>query len=118
MQSDWTYLQSVMTAEEEKIIQMIRETGRKVVPPGGQVWLYGSRARGDAHEGSDWDLLILLNKASITTEDEDIISYPFVVAGWKNNADVSPQLYTFDEWRARSFTPYYKNVEQDKLLIE
>jgi len=39
-----------MTAEEEKIIQMICETGRKVVPPGGQVWLYGSRARGDAHE--------------------------------------------------------------------
>ena len=40
----------LMTAEEKKIIQMIRETGRKVVPPGGQIWLYGSRARGDAHE--------------------------------------------------------------------
>ncbi|MBO7069398.1 MAG: nucleotidyltransferase domain-containing protein [Bacteroidaceae bacterium] len=106
-----------MTAEEKKIIQMIRETGRKVVPPGGQVWLYGSHARGDAHEGSDWDLLILLNKTSITTDDEDNIAYPFVVEGWKNNTDVSPQLYTFDEWKARSFMPYYKNVEQDKQVL-
>ena len=106
-----------MTAEEKKIIQMIQETGRKVVPPDGQVWLYGIRARGDAHEGSDWDILILLNKTSITTEDEDVISYPFVVEGWKYNADVSPQLYTFDEWKARAFTPYYKNVEQDKVVL-
>ena len=107
----------IMTAEEKKIIQLIQETGRKVVPPGGQVWLYGSRARGDAHEDSDWDILILLNKPFITSKDEDDIAYPFVVTGWKNDMAVSPQLYTFEEWAARSFTPYHKNVEHDKMLI-
>lgn len=106
-----------MTAKEQKIIQAIQATGRKYVPADGQIWLYGSRARGDAREDSDWDLLILLNKPSITTEDENDIAYPFVVTGWKNDAAVSPQLYTFDEWKARSFTPYYKNVEHDKMLI-
>jgi predicted nucleotidyltransferase len=106
-----------MTAEEQRIVQKIRETGHKVVPEGGQVWLYGSRARGEARAGSDWDLLILLNQPSVTTEDEEKIAYPFVVEGWKNNVAVSPQLYTFEEWRRRSFTPYYKNVENDKLLI-
>ena len=107
-----------MTSNEKDIIQELRETGRRVVPPNGHVWLYGSRARGDAHEDSDWDLLILLDKPSITPQDEDNISYPFVVAGWKNNSAVSPQLYTFDEWEARSFTPYYQNVERDKMLIQ
>lgn len=107
-----------MTLEEQRIIQKIRETGRKVIPEGGQVWLYGSHARGEARDDSDWDLLILLRQPSITTQDENDIAYPFVVEGWKNDAAVSPQIYTFDEWAARSFTPYYQNVEQDKIRIQ
>ena len=107
-----------MSAEERIMIQKIHETGRKVVPEGGHVWLYGSRARGEAHQDSDWDLLILLNQPAITQQDEDNIAYPFVLEGWKHNMAVSPQLYTFDEWAARSFTPYYKNVEQDKVVIQ
>ena len=106
-----------MTEEERNMIQKIQETGRKVVPAGGHIWLYGSRARGEAHPDSDWDLLILLNQPTITPQDEDNIAYPFVREGWKLNMAVSPQLYTFDEWAARSFTPYYKNVEQDKIRI-
>ena len=103
--------------DEKKIMQKLRETAKHVVPEGGQVWLYGSHARGDANADSDWDLLILLNQPFITARDEDEIAYPFVVEGWKNNSAVSPQLYTFDEWKQRSFTPYYQNVEHDKQLI-
>lgn len=106
-----------MTVLEKRMMNKFRETAKRVVPEGGQVWLYGSHARGESHSDSDWDLLILLNKDSITTEDEDVIAYPFVVEGWKNETAVSPQLYTFEEWDNRSFTPYYKNVEQDKVRI-
>lgn len=107
-----------MTDEEKRIIQKIQETGRKVIPEGGQVWLYGSHARGDARDDSDWDLLILLHQQAVTSQDEDDIAYPFVVEGWKNNAAVSPQIYTFNEWAARSFTPFYQNVEHDKIQIQ
>jgi len=105
-----------MTAEEEKIIQLIRETGRKVVPPGGQVWLYGSRARGDAHEGSDWDLLILLNKPSLSFNDYSI-GYPFRELGWEINVEINPQVYSQKEWQDYYFSPFYKNVEQDKQVL-
>ena len=70
-----------MTVKEEEIIQKLKETSNRVVPPGGQVWLYGSRARGDAHEGSDWDILILLNKPKLEASDYGI-AYPFRELGW------------------------------------
>ena len=100
------------------MIKTLRETAQRVVPEGGHVWLYGSRARGDARADSDWDLLILLNQPAITPQDEDNIAYPFVKEGWKYDMAVSPQLYTVSEWTSRSFTPYYKNVEHDKRIIQ
>lgn len=106
-----------MTAEEEKIIQMIRETGRKVVPPGGQVWLYGSRARGDAHEVSDWDILILLNKPKLEASDYDV-TYPFRVLGWEIGVEISPHIYTKKQWDEWTFLPYRKNVERDKYVLQ
>jgi len=106
-----------MTAEEKKIIQMIQETGRKVVPPDGQIWLYGSRARGDAHEGSDWDILILLNKPKLEASDYDV-TYPFRELGWDIGEEISPHIYTQKQWDEWTFLPYRKNVERDKLILQ
>ena len=48
--------------EDNKTIAEIRKTAASTIPDGSKAILYGSRARGDAHKGSDWDILILLNK--------------------------------------------------------
>lgn len=106
-----------MNEKDALIFQKLQDTARRFVPKGGKVWLYGSHARGDANSNSDWDILILLNKKSISAADEDEIGYPFVEEGWRNDSAVSPQIYTFDEWSKKSFTPYYKNVEHDKISI-
>ena len=106
-----------MTPEEEKIIQMIRETGRKVVPPGGQVWLYGSRARGDAHEGSDWDILILLDKDRIQLDDYALYSYPFRELGWDLGQYINVVLYTKKGWQADAASPFHENVNEEGIRI-
>lgn len=98
-------------------IEELKSVAESVIPKGGQVWLFGSRARGEARSSSDWDLLILLPQSKITSADEDNFAYPFVLAGWKHDLDVNPQIYTFEEWAKRSFTPFYKNVEHDKVSI-
>ena len=36
-----------------------------------EVWLYGSRVRGDAHEESDWDVLVLSSKDKLTFKEEE-----------------------------------------------
>ena len=43
-------------------IEKLRYVAAQTIPQGGQAILYGSQARGDVHHGSDWDILILLDK--------------------------------------------------------
>ncbi|MBQ7526951.1 MAG: nucleotidyltransferase domain-containing protein [Bacteroidaceae bacterium] len=105
-----------MTAKEEEVIRKIRETSHKVVPPDGQVWLYGSRARGDAHEDSDWDILILLNKPKLEADDYGV-AYPFRELGWDIGEEINPTLYSKQQWETWTYLPYYKNVERDKLVL-
>lgn len=61
------------------VIHKITQVGKDVLPSGGHLWLYGSRARGDAHPTSDWDLLVLLDQDKLRDEDYDHISYPFTM---------------------------------------
>lgn len=54
-------------------MQKIGRTARSVAPTAKRVLLFGSRARGDEHEDSDWDVLVLLDKDRIRLEDKDIL---------------------------------------------
>ena len=45
----------------EQIIQKIVSVVNKTAP-NSEVFLYGSRARGDANKLSDWDVLVLMKK--------------------------------------------------------
>lgn len=99
------------------VIESIRQVAKTALPQGSSLLLYGSRARGEANEGSDWDLLILLDKAEISDKDYDNVSFPFVMLGWNIGELISPQIYTKKEWDSMSFLPYHKNVEHDKIVL-
>lgn len=106
-----------MKEQNNDMLNSLRLTASKVMPKGGRVFLYGSRAKGTATDESDWDLLLLVDKQMLDENDFNNIAYPFVIEGWNVGADVSPQLYTYKEWKEREFTPYYQNVEHDKIVI-
>lgn len=105
-----------MSSKEKEVLRRIREVAHQSVPKGGRVLLYGSRARGDAREGSDWDLLILLDKPKLAAEDYDV-TYPFRELGWDMNEEISPHIYTQKQWNEWTFLPYHKNVERDKIEL-
>ena len=95
----------------------IRKLGLKVLPKGARLILFGSQARNDAHEESDWDLLLLLDKPKLEHEDFDKYSYPFVLMGWDLGADIRPHAYTKEEWFNGPHALFYYNVEKDKEVI-
>ena len=99
------------------VVSQIRNVGRRVVPKDSRLVLFGSRARGDYHSGSDWDLLILLNKEKLSASDYDNITYPFTELGWEIGEMINPIMYTQSEWEKRSFTPFYKNVMKEGITL-
>lgn len=109
--------ENTMSTREKEVLRRIREVAHRSVPKGGIALLYGSRARGDAHQGSDWDVLILLDKERISPNDYDDVSFPFVNLGWDINEEINPIMYTKDEWRKYDFTPFYENVEHDGIQL-
>lgn len=101
---------------EEKI-QRLSAVADKVLPEGAEAWLFGSQARNTAHSESDWDVLVLLGKDSLSHTDFGTYAYPFIETGWEIDAMVSPILLTKKEWEASSFTPFYKNVTKDHIAL-
>lgn len=99
-----------------EVIDKIRDVGRMVLPSGSNLLLYGSRARGESKETSDWDLLILLDKPKLVADDYDI-TYPFRELGWELGEEITPHIYTKKQWEEWSFLPFYKNVERDKKVL-
>ena len=51
-----------MQMRKDDILISLRALIKQVMPAGTKVFLFGSQARGDVHDESDWDILILLDK--------------------------------------------------------
>lgn len=101
---------------DASVFTNIKTTAKQVMPPNAHVFLFGSQARGDSHKGSDWDLLILLDKPAIDESDHDKYSYPFWELGWKIDAMIHPVIYTLSDWENKK-SLFRTNVEKDGIKV-
>lgn len=107
-----------MTRRTQEIIDAIRPELQRVVPEGSQVLLFGSRARGDEREDSDFDILVLLDREGrATTEDNMGVGYDVNVLFWNRDYDVGTIVQTKKEWSNQYFTPFYHNVMKEAVAI-
>ncbi len=106
-----------MTNKNRFVLNQIKAVARETAPEGSTVLLFGSRARGEAKKGSDWDILIILPKQQLVQADYDEVSFPFVELGWKLNEQINPIMYTKDEWEANNITPFFDDVQRDGINL-
>ena len=98
------------------VFDNIKDLATHLLPVGSSMFLYGSRARGDFHDYSDWDLLVLLDKDKIESTDYDLL-YEFNKLGATMDEVFVPIVYTKKQWEQRRGTNFFDNVEKDKIEI-
>ena len=103
--------------QHQQVIDNIKQVAARVLPKGSTVYLYGSRARGDWNEKSDWDLLILLDKPMRDKKDWENYAWPFTEMGWDVNEDISARTFTKNDWFNGPHTMFFFNVEEDKEIL-
>lgn len=99
------------------IIASIKQMAESILPSGTRAILFGSRARGDNSSDSDWDLLIIIDKTSLDSNDHDRFCYPFWELGWKMKTMIHPLMYTSSDWEKRSGTDFFDNVNSDGIRL-
>jgi predicted nucleotidyltransferase len=83
-----------------------------------QVYLFGSRARGDNRSDSDWDILILLDKPEVSDKIEAPFRDELSKIEGQTGQIISAFIYSMDFWQNNlKSTPLYKIVEKDGIKL-
>ncbi|WP_372947369.1 nucleotidyltransferase domain-containing protein [Mariniphaga sp.] len=80
------------------------------IDPNANVILYGSRARGDERQDSDWDILILTDYPT-SLETERKFRNQLYDLELETGESFSIFVYSKQDWQTKQrITPYYQNV--------
>jgi len=86
--------------------------------PNAKLVLFGSYARGTNTDGSDIDLLILLDNDRISWLEEKRITYPLYDIEFETGTVISPVVLSKKDWESKhKITPFYKNVARDGIVL-
>jgi predicted nucleotidyltransferase len=98
------------------LLQQCKRAIRAVVPD-ADVILYGSRARGDAAEDSDYDILVLVDHSADLAIHERLISSVSPLED--DGAVLTLTVYNRDLWNSKLYKamPFHENIDREGVLL-
>lgn len=90
----------------------------KRVDSSAEVILYGSRARGDANQESDYDLLILTEEKVSLAREDDFRRELFPIE-LQTGAVITVIVVSKKDWKSATYSamPFYQNVQRDGVRL-
>jgi len=100
-----------------EMLNRCKKAIRQVIPD-ADVILYGSRARGDANEYSDYDILILVNGSADIALDTKFVENIFPIE-LDSGAVLTLMTYSRQQWDTPLYRamPFHKNIDREGVLL-
>lgn len=99
--------------------QFLQEVKRYVhdIDPQAEVWLFGSRARGDARDDSDWDFLVLTEQPVDQFLKNQLRESFFEVELYSSKV-IGSIIHSKQEWEDNyKVTPLYRNIKRNSMVV-
>lgn len=108
---------SILQKETSNIISKKIKAEVKGLDPEAEVILFGSRARGEAHEDSDWDMLILTERP-VTLKVEQAFRHKLFELELEFDQSISVFVYSKSDWNGKHrSTPLYHNIQAEGIVL-
>ncbi len=105
-----------MKEKTKRIGELISEKIHEIDPK-ARVILYGSRARGEEREDSDWDILVLTGYPVNVQMERTFRNHLYELELASEEA-FSLFVYFEEEWECKQrITPFYRFVEAEGVII-
>ena len=88
------------------------------IEPSAEVFLFGSRARNDFTEFSDWDFLVLVD-GEVTTARADRVRHSLYEIEWDTGEVISTIIKSRQLWNDPDYrtVPLHKSVEREGIQL-
>ena len=101
--------------EKQQVLQIVKNAVHKVDNK-AEIILFGSRARGDFHEESDWDFLILLDNGDnfdVYNNLQERLFYKEL----ETNEVFGTIVHNKKEWGKYEITPLYQFIQKEGIKL-
>lgn len=103
--------------DKQLLLKKIKQAVQAIEPQ-AQIFLYGSRARGDAKPDSDWDILILVDGITNTSRTSQIRRQVYEIE-WETDEILCTIVRSKSQWQnpLLQMTPFWQSVNKEAIML-
>lgn len=86
--------------------------------PLAEIYLFGSRARGDNHPDSDWDILVITQQKKVTFDYESDLRDPIFDLELESGQNISLLVYSQFDWKNKMiYSTLFNSIQKEGIKI-